>query len=271
MTAPRAPLNPWAIALLCAGTATAASAQDESTTRFEGAIGLVSSFGPAYGGAEDMRWKLSPAGFIRYGRFTISGAGGFTTRRADDVERGFAANLQVREDLRMSLSARWTGGRRETSSERLSGLGDVDATLLARLRLQWKPEGDWTWSAAINTDLLGHGSGWIVDLGGTRNWRLSPSTLLQVGGALTYGGDTYMQSWYGVTEQQSLRSGYAVYTPGNGLRDLSFGATVRTEFSREWAGFVSVGSSQHLGAAADSPLVQKKFGFAVTGGVAWRF
>lgn len=271
MTRLRASFCSFAPALLMAGLAASASAAEEAGTRFEGAIGLVSSYGPAYGGAEDLRWKLSPAGFIRYGRFTISGAGGFTTRRADDVERGFAANLQVREDLKLSLSARWTGGRRESNSERLAGMGDVDATLLARLRLQWKPEGDWTWTAAVNTDLLGHGSGWIVDLGGTRQWRLTPSTVLQVGGALTYGGDTYMQSWYGVTAEQSQRSGYAVYTPGNGLRDLSFGATVRTEFNREWAGFLSAGSSQHLGPAADSPLVQKKLGFSVTGGVAWRF
>jgi MipA family protein len=256
---------------LLASAAGSSRAEDDRKTRFEGAIGLVSSFGPAYGGAEDQRWRLSPAGFIRYGRFTISGAGGFTTRRADDVERGFAANLDVRDDLRLSLSARWTGGRKESNSDRLAGLGDVDATLLARLRLQWRPDNAWTWSAAVNSDLLGHGSGWILDLGGARHWRISPSSQVQVGGSLTYGGDTYMQSWYGVTAEQSQRSGYKVFKPGNGLRDLSFGATLRTEFSRDWAGFVSAGSSLHIGPAADSPLVQKKLGFTVSGGVAWRF
>lgn len=255
---------------LCCGAA-ATAAEPKPPPRFEGAVGLIAHYAPSYGGADDYSLRLSPAGFIRYGRFTISGAGGFTTRRDDDVERGFAAALVDRDDLRLSLSGRWTNGRKESASPRLAGLGDIEGTLLARLRLQWKPDGDWTWNLGVNADLLGHGSGWIADLGAARTWTLGPQTRLQFAAALTFGSDTYLQSWYGITPDQAQRTGYAVYTPGNGFRDLGAGLTLRHEFSKHWGSYVNAGVSEHIGAARHSPLVRDPFGWSVGGGLVYRF
>lgn len=248
-----------------------ALAQEAKAPRWEGAIGLVSSYGPGYAGADDFRVRLGPAGFVRYGRFTISGSGGFTTRRDDDVERGVAASLVERDNLRLSLSARWTTGRRESNSDRLAGMGDIQGTVLARLRVLWTPDGPWDYSLGVSTDLLGKGNGWIADIGAGRDWQLAPQTRLHLGVSASFGGDTYMQSWYGVTPEQASRTGYAVYTPGNGLRDASVGLTLRHEFSPRWGGFVSTGLSTQLGAAADSPLVLQRTGWSVGGGLAWRF
>ena len=114
------PLCPRAltILLLCTGLAHAAepAAGDAKPARFEGAIGLISSYGPEYGGAERSAWRFRPAGFVRYGRITISVAGGFTTRRDDDVDRGIATELVKRKTWRLSLSGRWTNGRQEADS-----------------------------------------------------------------------------------------------------------------------------------------------------------
>lgn len=255
---------------LLAGPALAQT-EPSKPARWEGAIGLVSSYGPSYFGAEDYRVRLGPAGFIRYGRITISGSGGFTTRRDDDVERGVAARLIDRETLDLSLSARWTNGRRESNSDRLAGMGDIQGTVLARLRAQWTPEGPWRYSLGVSTDVLGNRNGWIADVGVAREWQLAPQTRLHIGASASFGGDTYMQSWYGVTAEQSARTGYAVYTPGNSLRDVSLGLTLRHEFNREWGGFVSTGLSTQLGAAADSPLVAQRTGWSVGTGLAWRF
>jgi outer membrane scaffolding protein for murein synthesis (MipA/OmpV family) len=248
-----------------------ALADEAKPARWEGAIGLVSQYGPNYFGAEDYRVRLGPAGFVRYGRITVSGSGGFTTRRDDDVERGVAASLIERDHLRLSLSARWTNGRRESNSDRLSGMGDIQGTVLARLRVLWTPEGPWHYALGVSTDLLGNGNGWIADVGVAREWQLAPQTKLHFGASLSVGGDTYMQSWYGVTPEQAARTGYAVYTPGNGLRDISLGLTVRHEFGPRWGGFLSTGLSTQLGAAADSPLVQQRTGWSVGSGLAWRF
>jgi MipA family protein len=249
----------------------AVAADDKKPPRFEGAVGLIAHYAPSYGGADDHSLRLSPAGFLRYGRFTFSGAGGFTTRRDDDVERGIAAELLERDDLRLSLSGRWTGGRRESASPRLEGLGDIEGTLLARLRLQWTPEGPWTWSLGVSADLLDHGSGWTADLGVARVWTLDPQTRLHFSAALTFCGDTYLQSWYGITPEQAQRTGYSIYAPGNGFRDIGAGLTLRHEFSKRWGSYLSGGVSEHIGAARRSPLVQQPSGWSVGGGLVYRF
>jgi MipA family protein len=249
----------------------AVRAEDRPTPRFEGAVGLILNYAPSYGGADDYSLRMRPAGFIRYGRVTISGAGGFTTRRDDDVARGLAVALIDRDELHLRLSGRYTSGRKESASPRLAGLGDIEGTLLARLRLLWSPDGPWRYSLGVNADLLGHGSGWTADLGVARQWSLGPQTKLQLSAALTFGSDTYLQSWYGITPEQSLRTGYPAYKPGNGLRDLAAGVTLRHEFSSDWGSYLHTGGSVHLGAARQSPLVREPLGWSVGGGLVYRF
>lgn len=253
-----------------AGTPDPAPA-DAPPLRFEGAIGLVSSYAPEYGGARRSAWRFRPGGFLRYGRLTLSGSGGFTTRRDSDVERGVSAALVEHETLRVSLSARWTHGRQASDSGALAGMGDVPGTVLARLRVHWLPEGPWRYALAVNTDLLGHGHGYTVELGASRAWTLDAQTRLLFSAAASAGSDTHLQSWYGVTAAQAERSGLPVYTPGNGLRDLSADLTLRHEFGPHWGSFVGTGVSWQVGAAAQSPLVRRRLGWTVGCGLVWRF
>ena len=74
--------------------------------KFEGALGLVLGYRPAFSGSSDRKISPQLAGFIRYRRFTLTGAGGFTTRRQDDVERGLDAKLLRRDRERVNLSLR---------------------------------------------------------------------------------------------------------------------------------------------------------------------
>ena len=258
-----------ALALIpCAGLA---MADEEKPARFEGAIGLVTDYGPEYRGASKHDWGFRPGGFLRYGRISVSGSGGFTTRHDDDVERGLAAELVKKRQWRVNLSARWSNGRQETDSDALAGMGDIQATLLARLRVNWLPPGPWRYTLAVNADTLGHGSGWLADLGASREWALGPQTKLQFGSALSFGSDTYMQSWYGITPVQAQRSGYAPYTPGNSLRDVRTGLALRHELGPRWESFVGASASWQIGAAARSPIVQQRLGWALGGGLVWRF
>ena len=253
------------------GLAAAEPDAEPPPTRFEGAIGLVGTWHPEYSGANKHSLSLVPAGFIRYGRITVSGAGGFTTRRDDDVERGLAASLVQRKDLKVNLALRLDNGRRESSSDRLAGLGDIERTVRARLLVRWSPDDRWTLSASSSVDALGRNGGYWGDVGIAREWRLSPSSTLQFGAVLNYAGDRYLQTWYGVTPEQSARSGYAVYTPDEGLRDVAVGLTWRTEYNRHWAGFFSFSTSRLIGAAAASPLVQQPGSWSAGSGLVWRF
>lgn len=239
--------------------------------QWEGAVGMTLGYGPAYVGSDDYNIGLKPALYLRYGRFSLSSGAGFATRRADQVLRGLGADLWSTERLRVSLAARLDNGRSESSTPALAGMGDVDGTLRARISGTWKLDEGWKLGAAASIDVLGRGQGTTGEVSFAREQPLTPDTVWTWGGSLSFGDSTYMQSYYGVTPAQAASSGYPVYSPSTGLRDLALSIGLRSELTPEWVGFVNGGLSQSLGPLLDSPLVTQPLGWAVNAGLAWRF
>lgn len=249
----------------------AQSAAPPRASKFEGAVGLILAYEPAFSGSSDFKIRPHLAGFVRYGRITISGAGGFTTKRADDVERGLDAELIRRSNVRVNLALRFDGGRSETDSADLTGMGDVRATVRARLGVRWEPAPLWSLSASSGSDVLARNGGSTFELGVSRTFPLDAGQRIILGASASAANARYLQTWYGVTPAQSAASGYAVYQPQSGLRDARLGATWRVEINPQWAGFAGAGASHLLGPAADSPLVKQRNGWGVTGGIVRRF
>ncbi len=239
---------------------------------FEAALGLVLSYGPAFAGASDVGLKPSVAGFIRYGRFTLTGPGGFTTRRNDEVQRGLAADVFQTDHVRVNVSLRMDGGRRASSSPQLAGLGDIDPTLRMRWGVRWTPSPGWAVAAGTNLDLLGRVGGAVMDAGVSHVWPLTATSSLSVGAGLTAGSRRTMQAWHGVTAEQAAASGYASYAPAAGMRDANVAWTWRKEWPEaQWALFTSASASRLLGPAAASPLALQRNGWRLTSGLARRF
>jgi MipA family protein len=249
----------------------AASAPAKATSKFEGAVGLVMDYKPAFSGSSDRQIRPHLAGFLRYGRFSITGAGGFTTKQQDDVERGLDAELVRRESVRVNLALRVDQGRRESDSDQLVGMGNIRATVRTRLGLRWEPIPKWAVSLAGSVDTLGHAGGYVFDAGVSRTFAIDARQRLILGVTVAAGGNRYMQTWYGVTAQQSAASGYPSYAPGAGLRDVGTRATWRIDINPDWAGFASLGANRLLGPAADSPLTRQPNSYSVAAGIARRF
>jgi MipA family protein len=239
--------------------------------QWEGAVGLTAGYGPAYVGSGDYNIGLKPALYLRYGRFSLSSGAGFATRRADQVLRGLGADLWSTDRLRVSLAARLDNGRSESSTPALAGMGDVDGTLRARISGTWTLDEGWRLGAAASIDVLGRGQGTTGEVSFAREQPLTPDTVWIWGGSLTFGDSTYMQSYYGVTPAQSASTGYAVYLPSTGFRDLALSIGLRSELTPQWVGFVNGGLSQSLGPLLDSPLVTQPLGWGLNAGLAWRF
>lgn len=254
-----------------ADVATVSAPTSAPPSKFEGAVGLVMDYKPAFSGSNDKRIRPHLAGFLRYGRFTVTGAGGFTTSRLDDVERGLDAELVRRQGVRLNLALRVDQGRRESTSDQLRGMGNIRPTVRTRLNLRLEPAPNWGLALAGSVDTLGRGGGYFVDAGVSRTFVIDARQRLILGAGLTVGGARYLQTWYGVNEQQSATSGYPVYKPGAGLRDAGTSATWRVEFNPDWAGFTSLGANRLLGPAADSPLTRQKNSVTVAAGIARRF
>lgn len=250
---------------------TPASPSSPPADKFEGAIGLLLAYKPAYSGASDFKIKPEIAGFLRYGRFTVTGAGGFTTKRQDDVERGLDAELVRRDNLRMSLSLRVDPGRQETESPALTGMGDIRLTVRARLGVRWNVAKNWQLSLASSVDALNRVGGYLVEAGVSHTIPIDAQQRLILSAGVSGAGDRHMQAWYGVTPAQSAASGYPVFTPREGLKDAGVGITWRTELGPQWAAFAGASASRLLGGAADSPLTRKATGWSTQAALVRRF
>lgn len=266
------------VAVLVCGMQAAAMAQEAGTTdsppdedKVEGAIGLLVRNAPAYMGSSDRVTKPNLGGFLRWGRITVTGAGGFTTKRKDDVERGLAAELARRGKLRLSLTLRYDQGRSESDTPQLAGLGDIRNTVRARMVARWDPVPDWHVSAGVSVDALNRGGGYFADAGLSHDWDLGHGQRLIASGSVTGAGDRYMQAWYGVSPAQAVASSYPEFKAGEGLRDLQLSLTWRIEFAKRWAGFLGATHTEMLGSARRSPLTHDPSAQSINGGLAWRF
>lgn len=245
----------------------------QSSPHWEGAVGLIASYRPEYSGSAASVAKLTPALFLRYGRFTITNASGFVTRRADDVVRGLGIELSNDSRFRANLALRVDQGRSEGSSEALAGLGDVKATIRGRLSLGWRVEGPWRLGSSWTWDMLGRGGGYFGDISGGLEHRLEGrrNSVVSSSLVLTAAGDRYMQSYYGVSPEQAARTRYPVYEAAAGLRDVAWNVGFRTDVGEDWIFISGAGVTRLLGPAASSPLTGKRTGWGVNAGLAWRF
>jgi outer membrane scaffolding protein for murein synthesis (MipA/OmpV family) len=238
---------------------------------WEGALGLLLEYKPAFSGSSEMKLKPNLAGFVRWDRITITGAGGFTTRVQDDVERGIDAEIVRRGKLKMNLSLRFDGGRDESNSGQLAGVGDVKPTVRARLGARWDFAPQWQLSVAASGDILGKNGGMTTSAGLSHTVPIDARQRVIFGAGITAGNSRYMQTWYGITPEQSVASGYPVYQPGTGLRDIGVTATWRIDYDHDWSGFGGVALGYLLGPAADSPLAFRRSGKIFSAGLVRRF
>ena len=237
----------------------------------EGALGLVLSHGPEYPGAERSGWGWKPAFYLRWGRWSISNAAGFVTRRSDDVPLGLGIDLVERDDFGATLGLRVDRGRNESASEALRGMGDTPSTLRMRVAGTWRRDDGWRVHGSWNVDALGRGAGWFADLGASREHAVGEAAVLSWGGSLSYAGSRYQRVYYGVDAAQAARSGYPVYSPGAGLRDAKLFANLRSPLGPHWSAMAGVELTRQIGPAAGSPLVRQPLGWGASAGLAWQF
>lgn len=242
-----------------------------AASSWEGALGVTASYRPEYSGAARQVAKLSPALFLRYGRFMITNASGFVTRRADDVVRGVSMDVVRSDRLRITASLRVDQGRSENTSTALEGLGSIRPTIRLRMAASLRLEGPWRLGASVSPDILGKGGGYFADVGFGWEQKIATYTTLTLGSGLSFAGDRYMQSYYGISEEQAARTHYPVYTPRSGLRDASLFANLRHDLNPDWTVIGNVNTTRLLGPAADSPLTGRKSGWGVSAGIARRF
>jgi MipA family protein len=173
------------------------------------------------------------------------------------IQNGVGYKWTHSDKLQYGLRVGVGFGREENRSEALRGLGSIEPSA--------EPGGFVNYSLGAGfvakTNLrMGAGDGGnkaLWDVGLDYNQALSSNWRLGAGLTATYANSDYMQAYFGVTPQQSVASGYAVYTPSAGLRDVTFRTHLSYKLSPSWSLIGGIHTTQLMDSAKDGPMVKK--------------
>jgi len=148
-------------------------------------------------------------------------------------------------------------GRESDEEPILKGLDEVDSTIEGQFTLAHR-FGNRTIFVTLQPDLAGDANKGIVwFVGGAYDW-LSNSGKWRLASTLDISGadEEYMTTEFGITEDESRRTGYRAYTPNSGLKSATLGLAAEYYISERLSILGSFDLENYLGDAKDSPLVK---------------
>ncbi len=250
--------------------AASASAANGNSTSY--VIGLVLISAAEYPGSDRNSLKARPVAAYQWGRFRIStsraGIGGDVA--AEVAGPGATAELLRADRWRVGAGLRVDSGRRASSSLRLAGLPDIERTVRGRVYATHTWSRHWQAGAYLSHDLLGKQGGALAGLDLAYRQPFGARSEWSVGVGLQAADGLYMRTYFGITDEQSARTGIAAYRPGAGLRSAAVGVNMSTGLDSHWVAFASASVSTLLGPAAASPLSAKATAPSVSVGLLYR-
>jgi outer membrane protein len=218
-------------------------------------LGLGPVIAPSYEGSDEYNIDPVPVVSLRYKNFLEVDNNEI---KLTALNRLFSAGSRMRDgsSLRLGPLVSINFGRDEDASADLTGMGNVGTSLelggfisfafspTSRIRLR-----------ARHDVVGGHGGATAVaDFSQT----FIRSTNFALGGRVggTWASGPYMRSFFGVSPAQAARSGYPVFRPSAGFKDVNFALDGNYRIATQWSLVANVSYKRLLGQAADSPIVR---------------
>lgn len=209
-----------------------------------GVVGAVVIAAPEYAGADKHDVVVLPSFDYRWKNGWFAG-----------FSNGIGYLFPSRPDMQYGLRVTADFGRKESRSDALAGMGNINVRPEAGIFFNYFPTAEVFLTSSLRYGAGNDSNGMQIDLGAGYARQLAPQWRGAVGVAATYANADYMQSYFGVTAQQSASSGYAAYQPGAGWRDLRLNGSLTYSFNAKWSLTGAVTASTLQGDARDSPIV----------------
>lgn len=229
--------------------------------------GIAAFYSPTYEGADEYGFSIFPNLEANY-RDVFSAS----------VGRGARYNLINEDNFKLGPLAKIRFGRDEDGgqgpftisgdTDDLLGLGDIDTGGEIGAFFEYSIE-----KIRISGELLqgfGAHEGLVGELSVVYADRAGP-LIYSFGPRIKYGGDDYMETYFGINPTQSVASGLPIYDAGGGITSYGIGLTLIQPISRKLSYVLFAGYDQIAGDAADSPIVadrgdetQITIGFAIS-------
>ncbi|MGL6112075.1 MAG: MipA/OmpV family protein [Rubrivivax sp.] len=238
------------LCLACAGGAAQAQAFD-AVRLFsvpagdgQGLAGVAVIAGHEYLGSDERKTLVLPALSYQWKNGWFAGTG-------NGVGYKFHSPETMQYGLRVTLDL----GRDANDAAALAGMGDIDMSPEVGGFFNYFITPEWFLTSSFRYGAGNDHDGSQTDFGIGWSKQLAPQWRGALGVAATYVNSKYMQAFYGVTPQQSATSGYPVYAPGAGLRDVRGTASLTYFFNAEWSLTAAATVRALQGEVKASPIV----------------
>jgi MipA family protein len=213
---------------------------------------------PSYLGSDERRTRVLPAvsATWRNGWFAGTGGIGYRFKPLPSLSTGFALTLDP--------------GRDADDASALAGTGDIAARPELGVFANYALLPGWVAHGSLRYGSGNERDGLVSEWGVRRFWPVRSDLSLFAGVSATLVNRAAMQSQFGIDQAQAATSGYAVYEPGGGLRDVQAQLGARLPFGTRGAFSLAVQSRTLFGDARESPLARQRTGVGALATMSFR-
>jgi MipA family protein len=211
-------------------------------------LGVGVANGPAYLGADTRKTRALPLLAARWSNGWFAGVGGVGYRFNAGAPLSWGAGLT------------FDPGRDAGDPDALRGMGDIKARPEAGLFVNYRLLPSLSLGSSLRYGSGNDQRGLVADFSLRAALPVTSSLRLTGGLTATYANSRAMQSQFGVDATQSLASGYAIFSPGSGWRDVGLQFGSMFTLGPNTMLLVGVNARTLMGSAQDSPLTRKRTG-----------
>ncbi len=227
---------------------------DWDVTLGGGAIGV-----PKFEGGKHYQGEPSLILDIRYGDIAFLSDG-----------EGAGVNLIRGKNYRAGVALGYDLGRDQHDDARLKGLGNIGAAPEGKLFAEYflSPV---VISATLHQAIGGH-NGLLGDIGAYIPLPFFDRQLIVfTGPTVTFADGEYMRSYFGISARQAAATSFRQFTPHGGLKSTGWGATSIYLLDEHWLIDCELAAERLLADAADSPIIERRWQFALGLNLGYRF
>jgi outer membrane scaffolding protein for murein synthesis (MipA/OmpV family) len=213
-------------------------------------LGLGGEYKPLYDGASLTRTQAGPVIAIRYKDLAFASVG-----------EGLGLNLIHGEHYRGGLALCYDLGRYVSDDvSHLTGLGDIKRAPAIKAFFSYAVSKSFPMVVRADVrQIIGGADGAVADIDAYLPLPGSSRRLIMFAGpSFTIADHRYLQREFGVTQSQSIASGYPVYDVHAGSDAVGFGFSATAFITPRILLNVDTAVNRLLGSAADSPITQRE-------------
>ncbi|MEC5406308.1 MipA/OmpV family protein [Paraburkholderia sp. MPAMCS5] len=226
-------------------------------------IGAAASFQPRYEGSDQYHVMAGPSIDVRYKDLFFLSSG-----------EGLGVNFAQGRNWRASLSAVYDLGRRgHDDPQELNGLGNINPAPGLKLAGEYVVSKDFP--LVLRADVrryFGGSNGWTGDFGAYMPMPGSSKKFFWFAGPnVTLADSTYMNSWFGVNQNQAAHSQYRQYHASAGFKSVGFGISAIYLIDKHWFATADGAFEQLVGSAGSSPVTRSRANGVADVSINYRF